>query len=62
LRTPGDPEAVTAEAPDAESGEADEANEAAEPDGENGAEGAPPDDRETDPVPEDIDDATRAAE
>jgi ParB family chromosome partitioning protein len=61
LRTPGDPETVTAEVPDAESGEADEDNEAAEPDADNGAE-ATPEDRETDPVPEDIDDATRAAE
>ncbi|SDD60262.1 hypothetical protein [Rhodospira trueperi] len=61
LRTPGDPETVTAEGPNAESGEADEDNEAAEPDADSGAE-ATPEDSETDPVPEDIDDATRAAE
>lgn len=61
LRTPGDPETVTAEVPDAESGEADEDNEAIKPDADNGAD-ATPEDSETDPVPEDIDDATRAAE
>jgi len=61
LRTPGEPETVTAEVPDAESGEADEDNEAIKPDADNGAD-ATPEDSETDPVPEDIDDATRAAE
>jgi len=62
LRTPEADEPNVPEAPDAESALADEDNKATEGDGENGAEGAPPDDGETDPVPEDIDDATRAAE
>jgi len=61
LRTPKADGPEVPEVPDAESGEADEDNEAIKPDADNGAE-ATLEDSETAPVPEDIDDATRAAE